>query len=81
MRSLRRLWKRLGSWTRTRQDEARLAAEIEDHLARQTEENVRGGLSPEEARRQAVLKFGAVEAVRESYLDGRGLPFLANTRL
>ena len=36
MRSLRRFWKRLSSWTRTRQDEERLAAEIEDHLARQT---------------------------------------------
>lgn len=76
MRSLRRFWKRLSSWTRTRQDEERLAAEIEDHLARQTEENMREGLLPEEARRQAVLKFGAVEAVRESYREGRGLPFV-----
>jgi hypothetical protein len=31
-----------------------------------TEENVRAGLSPVEARRQAVLKFGAVEAMREA---------------
>lgn len=76
MRSLRRFWKRLGSWTRKRQDEERLAAEIEDHLARQTEENMRDGLSPQEARRRAVLKFGAAEAVRESYRDGRGLPFV-----
>ncbi len=29
-----------------------------------------------EARRQAVLKFGAVEAIRESYRDQRGLPFM-----
>ena len=33
-------------------------------------------LSPLEARRQAVLKFGAVEAMKESYRDQRGLPFL-----
>ncbi len=38
--------------------EERLRAEIEDHLALQTAENVRAGLSPVEARRQAVLKFG-----------------------
>jgi len=34
------------------------------------------GLSPAEARRQAVLKFGALAAMRESYRDQRGLPFL-----
>ena len=29
-----------------------------------------------EARRQAVLKFGAVESIRESYRDQKGLPFM-----
>jgi predicted permease len=53
-----------------------LRAEIEDHLALQTAENVGAGLSPVEARRQAVLKFGGVEAMKESYRDQRGLPFL-----
>ena len=42
----------------------------------QTAENLRAGLSPVEARRQALLKFGAVEAIREDYRDQRGLPFL-----
>jgi predicted permease len=37
---------------------------------------VRAGLSPVEARRRAVLKFGAVEAVREGYRDQRGLPIM-----
>ncbi len=76
MRALRRFFKRLSSWTTTRQDEERLRAEMEEHLALQTAENVRAGLSPVEARRQAVLKFGAVEAMREGYRDQRGLPFL-----
>jgi predicted permease len=53
-----------------------LRAEIEEHLALQAAENVRAGLSPEEARRQAVLKFGAVEGMKEGYRDQRGLPFL-----
>ena len=35
----------------------------------QTAENLRAGLSPVEARRQAVLKFGAVEAIKEDYRD------------
>src|SRR5712691_426874 len=76
MKTLRQLFKRLSSWATTQQDEERLQAEIEEHLALQTAENVRAGLPPLEARRQAVLKFGAVGAVRESYRDQKGLPFL-----
>jgi predicted permease len=76
MRTLRRFFKRLSSWATTRQDEERLREEIEEHLALQTAENIRAGLSPAEARRQAALKFGGVEAMKESYRDQRGFPFL-----
>jgi predicted permease len=76
MRTLRRFFKRLSSWATTRQDEERLQAEIEEHLALQTAENLRSGLPLVEARRQALLKFGAVEAMRESYRDQRGVPFM-----
>jgi predicted permease len=64
------------SWTQARPGEERLRAEIEDHLSFQTADNIRAGLSPVEARRQAVLKFGAVEATKEDYRDQRGLPLL-----
>jgi hypothetical protein len=43
----------------------------------QRAENLRAGLSLVEARRQAVLKFGAVEAIKEEYRDQRSLPLLA----
>ena len=76
MRTLRRFFKRLTSWARKERDEERLQAEIEEHLAMQTAENVRAGLSPTEARRQAVQKFGGVEAMKEDYRDQKGLPFL-----
>jgi len=76
MKTLRRFFKRLSSWATTRQDEERLRTEIEEHLALQTADNARAGLSPVEARRQAVLKFGGVEAMRENYRDQRGLPFI-----
>jgi predicted permease len=76
MRPLRRFLNRLTFWTRRQQDEDRLRAEIEEHLAMQTTENLRSGLSPTEARRQAALKFGTVEAIKEGYRDQRGLPFL-----
>ena len=76
MRTLRRFFKRLTSWATTQQDEERLQAEIAEHLAMQTAENIQAGLSPIEARRQAMLKFGGVEAMKEEYRDQKGLPFL-----
>jgi predicted permease len=76
MRRLRRFLKRLTSWATRERDEERLRAEIEEHLAMQAEENVRLGLSPDEARRQAVWKFGSPQATRESYRDAKGLPLL-----
>jgi predicted permease len=66
----------MGAWTTTQADEERLRLEIEEHLALQTAENLRAGMTASEARRQAVLKFGALESIRESYRDERGLPFL-----
>jgi putative ABC transport system permease protein len=75
MKTLRRLFRRLTSWATSAQDEELLRAEIEEHLAMQTAEYLRAGLSPIEARRQALLKFGNVEAIKEIYRDQRGLPF------
>lgn len=69
MRALRRFLKRLIPWSTGGRDEERLRAEIEEHLASQAEENIRAGMSPAEARLQAVLKFGSLEATRESYRD------------
>jgi predicted permease len=40
----------------------------------QTTDYVRAGLSPEEARRRALLKFGSPEAIKASYREQRGLP-------
>ena len=76
MRALRRFVQRLLSQANAEIDEERLRAEIEEHLALDTADKMRAGLSSAEARRQAMLKFGAVEAIKEDYRDQRGLPFL-----
>jgi putative ABC transport system permease protein len=76
MKRLRRLFRRITSWSTAARDEERLRAEFEEHIAMQTAENLRAGLSPVEARRQALLKFGSVEAIKDAYRDGRGLPIL-----
>jgi predicted permease len=66
-RFLRRFLTRLGNLAPKRQHDQRFQEEIEEHLALQTAENLRAGWSPAEARRQAMLKFGAVEAIKEDY--------------
>ncbi|MGA9717021.1 MAG: ABC transporter permease [Acidobacteriaceae bacterium] len=50
--------------------------ELAAHLDLATEENLRRGLSPEEARRQALVRFGGVEQSREQQRAERGLPAL-----
>jgi hypothetical protein len=67
MRFLRRFLTRLFNSAARRAQDERLKEEIEEHLALQTAENLRAGLSPVEARRQAMLKFGGVEAIKEDY--------------
>jgi hypothetical protein len=67
MKSLRRFFARLANLARRRAEDERLREEIEEHLALQTAENLRAGLSPVEARRQAMLKFGGVEAIKQDY--------------
>jgi predicted permease len=76
MKALRRFFQRLTSWTASARDEETLRTEFEEHIAMQTAENLRAGLSPVEARRQALLKFGSVESIKEIYRDQRGLPFM-----
>jgi predicted permease len=79
VRFLRRFLSRLANLATRRQNDQRLREEMEEHLAQQTAENLRHGMTPAEARRQAMLKFGAVEAVREDYHAEQGLPFIENS--
>ena len=78
MKALKRFFTRLFNTAARRQQEERLREEIAEHVALQTEENVRAGLSPMEARRRAMLKFGGVEAIKQDYRAERGLPLVEN---
>jgi putative ABC transport system permease protein len=78
MRFLRRIFIRLSNFTAGRRADQRLQDEISEHLAFQTEENMRAGMPPNEARRQAVLKLGAVQAIREQHNAEQGLPLAEN---
>jgi len=76
MRSLRALALRLAALFGKRRQDSELAAELESHLALHIEENLRAGMSPEEARRQAILRLGGLERTKEIYRDQQGLPVL-----
>jgi predicted permease len=60
-------------FTRSRR-ERDFAEELQSHLAMHIEDNLRAGMSPEAARRHALLKLGGVEQARESYRDRARLP-------
>jgi putative ABC transport system permease protein len=75
---LRRFFARLSNFAAGRRADQRLQEEIAEHLAFQTDENLRRGMSPAEARRQAVLKLGAAAAIREDHHAEHSLPFIEN---
>jgi putative ABC transport system permease protein len=69
VRRLRGFLLRLAGLFGRERAERELAEEIESHLAMHAADNERAGLSPDEARRQAVLGLGAPESVKEQYRD------------
>jgi putative ABC transport system permease protein len=61
--------RRLRTLGRRRELEDRLDDEIRFHVEQQTEKNRRAGMTSDEARRQALIRFGGVEQVRERTRD------------
>src|SRR5580658_4370952 len=76
MRELRALGMRLRGMFRADQADGELAAELESHLQLHIEDNVRAGLTPEAARRQALIHLGGLEQTKQAWRERRGLPWL-----
>jgi predicted permease len=66
----------LGRLLHKRQLESELEKELEFHLERQTADNVRGGLTEDEARRDARVRFGGLEQIRNECREARGTAWL-----
>jgi putative ABC transport system permease protein len=66
MKPLRRLWARFRGLSLQDSRESEIEREFQSHLEMHIDDNIRSGMSPEEARRQALLKFGGMESVKES---------------
>lgn len=78
MRTLRALLLRLRGVFCKRGGDLEMEEELESHLQMHIEDNVRLGMSPAEARRDALMKLGGMDSTREACRDRRGLPFLEN---
>lgn len=76
IRELRGWLVRLFGLLYRRRREREFAEELESHLALHIEDNLRAGMSPEEARRRALIKLGGVTLTHELHREQRGIPML-----
>ena len=73
------MWRVLG---RSEQLEADMQEEMRFHLQQEADRLARVyGLNPQEARRQAFIRFGGVEKYKEQGREGRGLYWLGGLSL
>jgi putative ABC transport system permease protein len=76
MHQWRVFFSRAGGFLHKRRLDEDLREELRAHLDSLTEENIRGGMRPEDARAAALREFGGVEQTKEIYRQQRELPFL-----
>ena len=76
MNKLRAFWTRLMNTLRRAPYSKDFADELETHVAMDTERGIRNGLSPEEARRQSLIRFGGIAQAHDAYAERQGLPWL-----
>ncbi|HEX4962626.1 MAG TPA: ABC transporter permease [Thermoanaerobaculia bacterium] len=81
MQRLRQLLFRIRDLVRRDKLERELAEELSFHLEMAAADRAARGLSPEEARRAAVLEFGGVEKIKEDCRDQFGLRWLETVGL
>jgi putative ABC transport system permease protein len=62
-----------------RRQDSEFDDEVAAHLDLLTDEHIRRGLAPAEARRQAILRFGGAVQIKEEQHENRGLPFVETT--
>jgi predicted permease len=75
-RMMRAWLRRVIGFVRAGRGEREFAEELRSHIELHTADNIRAGMTPEEARRRALAKLGSVAAVHEAHRERRGLPAL-----
>src|SRR6266853_1381940 len=77
--SFRTFLQRLAALFRRRRLENDLDDELRSHLEMSIDLNLRKGMTPAAARREALRSFGGLEQAKELYRDQRGLPMIETT--
>ena len=75
MKTVRAWLNRLSGLFSNQRREQEFAAELEGHMQLHVDENIRSGMTPEAARRDAILKLGGLEPTRQAYRERGTVPF------
>lgn len=76
MKSLRAWLRRLTGIVPSQQSEQDFSAELESHLQMHIDDNLRAGMTPANARRDAIRHLGGLERTRQAHRERRTIPFL-----
>ena len=76
MRRLRAWFLRLAGLLNKQRRERELADELESHLQLHIDDSLSSGMTPVEARRQALIKLGGIEQTKDIYRDRHGIPLV-----
>ena len=76
MRKLRAFFLRFCGFFRVSRSTDEFDAEMESHVGLDTEDGIRVGLSPKEARRRALIRLGGAEQTRQGHRERQTLPWL-----
>jgi putative ABC transport system permease protein len=71
-----RLLRRIAALFRRDQLDADLAAEMASHIDEAIADNLKAGMTPQQARRQALIQFGGTQQAKEIHRDSRSLPMI-----
>ncbi len=69
MRTLRAWLVRFGGLFDKRRSEQEIGDEIESNLQFHIDDGLRGGMNPQEVRRQALIRLGGIEPAKEAWRD------------
>src|SRR5687767_10931405 len=81
MRWMKRWQKRMRALTSTNAVDRELDEELAFHLEMATKKNLSAGMTPDEAKREAKLAFGAVGKARGETRDARWMAWLPDLSL
>jgi putative ABC transport system permease protein len=79
MKKLRSMLARVGFWFTRNRREREWKDEFESHLALHIADNIRAGMNPEHARRQAHVQFGSVESAKDSMRERASFVWIETT--